>query len=201
MLPLPIAFLIATIASAINERVAGQLGYAQKEVRTLKEAMAVATGTERIRFTEAQRRRLVLNAKALTPRERAECCQIVRPETILAWFRHWRPRGTTARRCEGPGGRERAGTSAGWSSSSPGEPRGVGSQIPRPLCARLARNRAFRAGHAGHLCSKMRSCAVAANLPWKCWLAFDSQGVSRLLGYEHVRISRKELASWSAQGP
>jgi putative transposase len=87
MLPLPTQFLIATIAAAINQRKARQLEYAQEEVRTLKEALAAATGTERIRFTEAQRRRLALMGKALTPRERTACCQIVRPETILAWFR------------------------------------------------------------------------------------------------------------------
>ena len=87
MLSLPIQFLIATIAAAINERMARQLEYAQAEVRTLKEALAVATGTERIKFTEAQRQRLAVKGKDLTPRERAACCQIVRPETILAWFR------------------------------------------------------------------------------------------------------------------
>ena len=87
MLPLPIQFLIATIAAAINERTARQLEYAQAELRSLKEAVAVATGTERIRFTEAQRRQLALKGKELTPQERSICCQIVRPETILAWFR------------------------------------------------------------------------------------------------------------------
>ena len=87
MLPLPIQFLVATIAAAINERMARQLEYAREEVRTLKEALAGATGGERIRFTEAQRRRLALLGKALAPRERTACCQIVRPETILAWFR------------------------------------------------------------------------------------------------------------------
>src|SRR5580698_9318498 len=87
MLPLPIQFLVATIAAAINEWMARQLEYAREEVRTLKEALAGATGGERIRFTEAQRRRLALLGKALAPRERTACCQIVRPETILAWFR------------------------------------------------------------------------------------------------------------------
>jgi hypothetical protein len=40
----------------------------------------------RIAFAE-QRRRLALKGKALTPEERKTCCQVVRPETILAWFR------------------------------------------------------------------------------------------------------------------
>jgi transposase len=34
-----------------------------------------------------QRRRLALKGKELTAEERRGCCQIVRPETILAWFR------------------------------------------------------------------------------------------------------------------
>jgi putative transposase len=87
MLPLPIQFLIATIAAAINERMARQLEYAREEVRALKETLAAVTGTERIRFTSEQRRRLALKGKVLTRREREACCQIVRPETILAWFR------------------------------------------------------------------------------------------------------------------
>ena len=87
MLSLPVQFLIATIAAAINDRMAQRLEYAQEEVRTLKEALTTATGKERIRFTEAQRRRLALMGEALTARERETCCQIVRPETILAWLR------------------------------------------------------------------------------------------------------------------
>ena len=48
MLPLPIQFLIATIAAAINQRMARQLGYAQEEVRILKEALAAVNGSRRI---------------------------------------------------------------------------------------------------------------------------------------------------------
>jgi len=45
------------------------------------------TGGGRIRFTDDQRRRLALKGRMLTHREREACCQIVRPDTILAWFR------------------------------------------------------------------------------------------------------------------
>jgi putative transposase len=34
-----------------------------------------------------QRRRLALKGKQLTAEERRGCCQIVRPATVLAWFR------------------------------------------------------------------------------------------------------------------
>ncbi len=53
----------------------------------LREALADATGTSRIRFTPEPRRRLAGEGKTLSPKEHEESCQIVRPATILAWFR------------------------------------------------------------------------------------------------------------------
>ena len=87
MLPFTLQFVIAMIASAINERMRRKLDYALEENRILKEALRAATGKERIAFTPAQRRRLALAGKELTPKERRQCCQIVKPATILAWFR------------------------------------------------------------------------------------------------------------------
>ena len=87
MLPLPLRFFIAMIAYALNERMARKQEYLLEEVRVLKEALAAKTGTERITFTAEQRRRLALKGRALTPAERRTCCQIVKPETILSWFR------------------------------------------------------------------------------------------------------------------
>jgi putative transposase len=89
MLPVTVQFLIAMVAYAINERMGRRVEYLQEEVRVLKEALAAATGTTRIAFTREQRRRLALKGKALTPEERRECCQIVRPDTILMWFRQF----------------------------------------------------------------------------------------------------------------
>jgi hypothetical protein len=87
MLPLTLQFLIAMIASAINERTKRKLDYALEEVQVVKEAFRAATGKERIPFTPDQRRRLALAGKELSPEERRQCCQIVKPATILAWFR------------------------------------------------------------------------------------------------------------------
>ena len=87
MLPATLQFIIAMVAHAINERMARRVDYLHEEVRVLKEALAAATGTIRIDFTADQRRRLALKGKLLTAEERRACCQIVRPETILAWFR------------------------------------------------------------------------------------------------------------------
>ena len=53
----------------------------------LKDTLATSTGKSQIAFTAEQRRRLALKGKELTAEERRACYQIVRPETILAWFR------------------------------------------------------------------------------------------------------------------
>jgi hypothetical protein len=87
MLPVTVQFLIAMLAHALNERMSRRVEYLQEEVRVLKEALAAATGRSRIAFTPEQKRRLATKGKALTPAERTTCCQIVRPETILMWFR------------------------------------------------------------------------------------------------------------------
>ena len=70
MLPLTLQFVIAMIASAINERMRRKLDYALEENRILKEAFRAATGTERIHSTPDRRRRLALAGKELTPKER-----------------------------------------------------------------------------------------------------------------------------------
>jgi transposase len=87
MLPATLQFLIAMIACAINERMQRKLDYTQEEVRVLKEIVAALTGNGRISFTADQRRRLAVAGKALSPEERKKCCQIVKPGTILGWFR------------------------------------------------------------------------------------------------------------------
>ena len=87
MLPVTLQFIVAMIAYAINERMARRVDYLREEVRVLKEALATATGKTRIDLSAEQRRRLALKGKELTAEERRVCCQIVRPETILAWFR------------------------------------------------------------------------------------------------------------------
>jgi putative transposase len=86
-LPAPLQFIIAMFAYALNARMERKMDYLQEEVRALKEALAAATGKTRIELNAEQRRRLALKGKELTAEERRACCQIVRPETILAWFR------------------------------------------------------------------------------------------------------------------
>jgi transposase len=75
------------VAYAINERMARRIDYLLEEVRVLREVYSETTGRKRIPFTDEQRRRLAIKGKVLTPEAREGCCQIVRPNTILAWFR------------------------------------------------------------------------------------------------------------------
>ncbi len=56
-----VQFIVAMLAYAINERPARRIDYLHEQVRVVKEALAVATGTSRIAFTAEQRRRLALN--------------------------------------------------------------------------------------------------------------------------------------------
>jgi hypothetical protein len=75
------------VADAINERMARRIDYLLEQVRVLREVYRETTGRKRILFTDERRRRLAIKAKALTPDEREGCCQIVRPNTLLDWFR------------------------------------------------------------------------------------------------------------------
>jgi hypothetical protein len=87
MLPATLQFFIAMIACAINERMQRKLDYTQAEVQVLKEILAAITGSRRITFTADQRRRLAVAGRVLSPEERKKCCQLVKPGTILGWFR------------------------------------------------------------------------------------------------------------------
>jgi len=70
MLPLPLQFIIAIVAYAIDERMARRIEYLLEEVRVLREVCTESTGRKRISFTDEQRRRLAIKGKALTPEER-----------------------------------------------------------------------------------------------------------------------------------
>ena len=74
------------IAAAINDRLQRELDYVEEERRILQEQLA-ATGGKKLSFTADQRRRLATAGKQLTPDERQKCCLLVKPATILAWFR------------------------------------------------------------------------------------------------------------------
>ena len=80
-------FLIAMIAAAINDRLQRKLDYVEEERRILQEQLDALTGGKKVSFTADQRRRLATAGKLLTPDERRNCCHLVKPATVLAWFR------------------------------------------------------------------------------------------------------------------
>jgi hypothetical protein len=86
-LPPTLQFLIVMIAFAINDRLRRKLDYVEEERRILREQLDTANGGKKLSFTARQRRRLAKAGKLLTPEERRQCCQPVKPATILAWFR------------------------------------------------------------------------------------------------------------------
>jgi hypothetical protein len=87
MLPATLQFVIAMIACAINEKMQRKLDYLEEERRVLHEQLDALTGGKKISFNAAQRRRLATAGKLLSPDERRKCCVLVKPATILAWFR------------------------------------------------------------------------------------------------------------------
>jgi putative transposase len=87
MLPATLQFLIVMIASAINDRLQRKLDYVEEERRILWEQVEALTVGKKVSFTAHQRRRLAEAGKLLTPEERRKCCLLVKPATILAWFR------------------------------------------------------------------------------------------------------------------
>ncbi len=114
MLPMPLQFVTAMIASAINDRMQRRLAYLEEEVAVLRELLASATGTNRLRFTAEQRRRLAVAGKALTTAERRVCCHIVSPATILAWFRELSARKYGSSRWDARDGRGSRMSSGPW---------------------------------------------------------------------------------------
>jgi putative transposase len=79
------------------------IDYIQEENRLLKERL----GGQRIRFTDAERRRLARKAFPLGRKALSELQTLVTPDTLLRWHRNWwRGNGTTANGV-GPAGRAR----------------------------------------------------------------------------------------------
>jgi transposase len=103
VLPATLQFLIVMIANSINERMQKRLDYKTEEVLVLKEILRTVTGKARIDFNDGQRKRLAIKGKELTPKEREECCELVRPRTILDWFRNIYSEKYDSSKSRGPG--------------------------------------------------------------------------------------------------
>ena len=85
MSPLPQAlqFLVVALAGWIIQQQRDVIHYLQEENRALREQIA----PRRLRFTDAQRRRLAAKAKALGRRVLKDLNTLVTPDTLLTWHR------------------------------------------------------------------------------------------------------------------
>jgi putative transposase len=80
---LPLQMLLLMFAGWVNRRQLDVIEYLQEENRVLKERM----GGRRLRFTDAERRRLARKAQALGRKVLNELETLVTPDTLLRWYR------------------------------------------------------------------------------------------------------------------
>src|SRR5690606_5831297 len=75
-------FLVLTVAGWMNRRQLDAIEYLLEENRVLREHL----GGGRLRFTDAQRRRLAEKGKRLGRERLRALASIATPETILRWY-------------------------------------------------------------------------------------------------------------------
>jgi hypothetical protein len=79
MLPLPLQMLLLMFASWVNRQQLAVIEYLNEENRLLKERL----GDRRVRFTDAERRRLARRAHALGRKALRELETLVTPDTVF----------------------------------------------------------------------------------------------------------------------
>jgi putative transposase len=82
-MPLPIQFLLYMLIGWVTRQQAEVIEYLKAENLALRERL----GGKRLRFTDAQRRRLARKAKPLGRKRLRELSPIVTPDTLLRWYR------------------------------------------------------------------------------------------------------------------
>jgi putative transposase len=82
-MPQALQFLILTTAGYLNQKQEDVIEYLKEENRDLREHL----GNRRVRFTDAQRRRLAERGKKIGRHALAQVAGIVTPDTILRWYR------------------------------------------------------------------------------------------------------------------
>ena len=79
----PLQFLMLTFAGWVNRHQQDVIEYLQAENRALRDQL----GGKRLRFTDQQRRRLAVKAKAVGRKGLFEIDTLVTPDTLLRWHR------------------------------------------------------------------------------------------------------------------
>lgn len=79
----PWQLLSVIVAGILNEQQQRVIDYLKEENRILREQL----GSNRIRLTDDQRRRLAAPGKALGHKVLSEICSMVTPDTIMRWHR------------------------------------------------------------------------------------------------------------------
>ena len=79
----PWQLLSVIVAGILNDQQQQMIDYLKEENRILREQL----GSNRIRLTDDQRRRLAVLGKALGHKALSEICSIVTPDTIMRWHR------------------------------------------------------------------------------------------------------------------
>jgi hypothetical protein len=80
----PLPLLLMMFSGWVNRRQVDVIEYLQEENRILKERL----GGRRVRFTDAERRRLALKAYALGRKVLDELETVVTPDTLMRWYRN-----------------------------------------------------------------------------------------------------------------
>ena len=80
---LQLQFLMLIFAGWVNRSQQDVIEYLQEENRIFREQLA----GRRLRFTDAQRRRLAAKAKAIGRKRLFEIGTLVTPDTLLRWYR------------------------------------------------------------------------------------------------------------------
>jgi transposase InsO family protein len=99
MISQPLRFLLFMIAGWVNRKQLDVVAYLQEENRVLREQL----GGKRLRFTDAQRRRLAAKAKKIGRKGLRKFATIAAPDTLLRWFRELIARKYDGSAKRGPG--------------------------------------------------------------------------------------------------
>src|SRR5262249_33423495 len=82
-LPPPLAFFVLLFAGWVNRQQQAMIDYLLEENRVSR----TAQGSRRLRFTDAEPRRVAVKGKVLGRRRLGAVAGIVTPDTILRWYR------------------------------------------------------------------------------------------------------------------